>query len=156
MAWTTPKTDWKTGELVAASDMNAIGENLAVLRNLGSASYITTERISKLGHTYTDVDSENLNLSITTSGGDVLVGFSGSLTRNNDNSCHLDIDVDGVSQGGVISQGVPGHSVYSVSFTRMIQGLSAGSHSFKLRWRGSHRDRGFSLLTGAQFWVREI
>ena len=26
MAWTTPKTDWTTGELVSASDMNSIGQ----------------------------------------------------------------------------------------------------------------------------------
>ena len=36
MAWTTPKTDWETGELVAASDMNEIGENLAVLKTSGN------------------------------------------------------------------------------------------------------------------------
>ena len=33
MAWTTPKTDWTTGELVSAEDMNAVGENLAALKD---------------------------------------------------------------------------------------------------------------------------
>ena len=40
MAWTTPKTDWETGELVAASDLNAIGENLAVLDNIRAHSCV--------------------------------------------------------------------------------------------------------------------
>ncbi len=45
MAWTTPKTDWSTGELVTAEDMNAVGENLAALsftrliQNLGAGSH---------------------------------------------------------------------------------------------------------------------
>ena len=32
MAWTTPKTNWATGELVTAEDMNAINENLVALK----------------------------------------------------------------------------------------------------------------------------
>ena len=32
MAWTTPKSDWTDGDLVTADDMNAIGENLASLK----------------------------------------------------------------------------------------------------------------------------
>lgn len=37
MAWTIPKTDWNNGDLVTADDMNAIGENLAAVRNLQKA-----------------------------------------------------------------------------------------------------------------------
>ncbi len=33
MAWTTPKTDWAIGELVAPNDMNAVGGNLTMLKN---------------------------------------------------------------------------------------------------------------------------
>ena len=33
MAWTTPKTNWATGELVTAEDLNAINENLVALKH---------------------------------------------------------------------------------------------------------------------------
>ncbi|MCY4020248.1 MAG: hypothetical protein OXG39_12650 [Chloroflexi bacterium] len=44
MAWTTPKTDWNTGELVTAADMNAIGENFAALKNLQTSVAAYTPR----------------------------------------------------------------------------------------------------------------
>jgi len=71
MARTTPKTDWETGELVAASDMNAIGENLAALDNVREtvATYKTSAEIGDTSRTFVDVDSSNLNLSITAAGG---------------------------------------------------------------------------------------
>jgi len=36
---------------------------------------------------------------------------------------------------------------------RLIQGLSAGSHTFKLQWKGS---AGVNMQSNAQFVVREI
>ena len=45
MAWTTPKTNWATGELVTAEDLNAINENLAALKHPAIASYTTTQDI---------------------------------------------------------------------------------------------------------------
>ena len=47
MVWTTPKTDWATGELVTAADMNAVGENLAALAAPVSAGFRTTQRYER-------------------------------------------------------------------------------------------------------------
>ena len=33
MAWTTPKTDWATGDLVAANELNEVGEDLQYLKS---------------------------------------------------------------------------------------------------------------------------
>lgn len=159
MAWTTPKTDWETGELVAASDMNAIGENLAALKNLARAVGITTEDIvvDTVQELFEDVDSDNLNLTITTQGGDVLVHFDGVLRRGSGDGTDncFDVEVDGNRQGGV--DGFMRTTVLSYrvaeSFTRLIQNLSAGTHTFKLQWRNWKHVR---LSAGAQFWVREI
>ena len=163
MAWTTPKTDWTTGELVSASDMNAIGENLAALRSLSAtvAVYTTTGDIQIDSNTFVDVDSDNLNLTITTAGGDVLVHFHGSVHLNRREGGYFDVDIDGAHQGG--NDGIlriyfspprdNGDAYKTVSFTRLIQNLSAGSHTFKLQWK----TQGTILLkAGAQFWVREI
>ena len=99
MAWTTPKTDWATGELVTAEDMNAVGENLAALKNLSTAVYTTTENIQLTSRDFADVDSDNLNLTITTGGGDVLVHFHGPVYVPRI-SAYFDVEVDGTRQGG--------------------------------------------------------
>lgn len=159
MAWTTPKTNWATGELVTAEDMNAVGENLAALKQPATAVYTTAEKyVLARVLEFTDVDTDNLNLSITTAGGDVLVHFHGSVRLHNDNeSAWFDIDVDGTRQGGddgIIQTFCQKHMTSVASFTRLIQGLSAGSHTFKLQYRKS--GRAVDLHAGAQFWVREI
>ena len=154
MAWTTPKTDWETGELVAASDMNAIGENVAALKQVSEnvAVYTTTANASLGSSDFADVDSDDLNLTITTTGGDVLVHFHGSVYGG----IYLDIAVDGSRLGG--NDGIlrnhhhrNGSETSLLSFTRLIQNLSAGSHTFKLQAKS-----GSTLFAGAQFWVREI
>ena len=160
MAWTTPKTDLETGELVAASDMNAIGENFAALNHPATAAYTTAANVSLGNSDFADVDSDNLNLTITTTGGDVLVHFHGSVRLDGGDSAFFDIEVDGLRQGG--DDGISNSNFHhareqyvreSVSFIRLIQGLSAGSHTFKLQMK----TRGWiGISAGAQFWVREI
>ena len=159
MAWTTPKTNWATGELVTAQDMNAVGENLATLRNAATASGTTTADINfQRVDDYVDVDSDTLNLSITTSGGDVLACFHG-LVASRDNytqNFHLDIDVDGNRQGGdvgILHSQVNKNSS-ATSFTYLIRNLGAGAHTIKLQYQHD-RDR-IKLRAGAHFWVREI
>ncbi len=157
MAWTTPKTDWATGELVAAGDMNAIGENLAVLKQPATAVYTTTEAIRETTSVFADVDNQNLTLTITTTGGDVVVSFQGTVQGNGSNHfwVYFDVDVDGDRQGG--DEGTIAACIRwgadAVSFNRLVQNLSPGTHTFKLQWKNSHRLR---LISGAQFWVREI
>ena len=167
MAWTTPKTDWNTGELVTAADINAIGENLAVLRQPSAAvaSYTTPEDIVvNTAGEYADVDSLNMNLTVTTNGEDVLFHFDGTLTRARvgrsrdytDTYNHIDIDIDGIRQGG--DNGIVNVLATSgrreTSFTRLIQNLNPGTHTFKLQFK--NWGNGVTLHAGAQFWVRGI
>ena len=160
MAWTTPKTNWATGELVTAEDMNAVGENLAVLGALRStvAVYTTPADIDGLSTDFVDVDSDNLNLTITTAGGDVQVHFHGTVYCRTRRSVRIDVEVDGTRQGGddgMVQTASPSQESVSeiVSFTRLIQNLSAGTHTFKLQWK---TNQSITLYAGAQFWVREI
>jgi len=152
MAWTTPKTDWATGELVSASDLNAVNENLAALKNPATVVYTSTEDIAVPNHsTFTDIDSNKFNLTITTTGGDVLVNFDGAATTHD---FRIDVEVDGTRQGdveyGLRRGGSYAHNEF-VSFTRLVQNLSAGSHTFKLQGKFNT-----TLRAGAQFWVREV
>lgn len=164
MTWTTPKTDWNNGELVVAADLNAIGENLAALRGTSTAaSYTTTADIviNSALRDFIDIDSDNLNLTIATNGGDVLVHFDGSLRVGDAQYVYLDVEVDGARLGG--TNGILSHQMVEVSgvryadnivsFTRLIPNLSPGSHTFKFQWRSSFR---FSMKARAHYWVREI
>lgn len=86
MTWADPKTDWSNGDLVTADDMNEIGENLATVRNLPTVAHTTTADISANAGEFVDVDSANLNLTINTNGGDVLVHFHGTVELHNGES----------------------------------------------------------------------
>ncbi len=153
MAWTTPKTDWQVGELVSPGDLNAVSENLAALdrvRKTIAAHATTADLRIPNSSTFVDIDS-NFNLTITTTGGDVLVHFHGVVTAHD---FKIDVDIDGTRQGDAdhgLRYGGGGADNESVSFTRLVQNLSAGSHTFKLQ--GKHDT---TLRAGAQFWVREI
>ncbi len=161
MAGTTPKFDRTDGEPVADSGMNAVVENNAVLTAAPpTASYQTASDIDSYTDDFVDIDSDNLNLTITTNGGDVLAGFQGAIHRLGDGTTvNIDIEVDGNRQGawhtGIISAGI-GSSRSPLGFSYLIRNLSAGRHTFKLQWRSNVRGRGMKLKTHSQFWVREI
>ncbi len=152
MAWTTPKTDWEVGELVSADDMNAVSENLVELDRVRKAvaAHTTIADLSiPKSTTFVDIDSD-LNLTITTAGGDVLVHFHGVVVNG---PFRIDVEVDGTRQGHAdhgLRHGGPNHEL--VNFTHMVQNLSAGSHTFKLQGR----NHATTLRSHAQFWVREI
>jgi len=157
MTWTAPKTDWNNGELVTAEDMNAIGENLSRLKTPPIVAHTTAADISANAREFADVDSANLNLTITTNGDDVLVHFHGTVELHNGEWAAFDIDVDGSRQGGeigILNGGIHQAGIHEAfSFTRLVQGLSAGSHSVKLQWKSTGN---IKLFHGAQFWVRGI
>ena len=167
MAWTTPKADWATGELVAASDMNAIGENLNVLRdasasgNLSRAVGTTTQQLSVGPNlAFANIDSTNLNLAITTTGGDVLAHFNGSIKHSSSRAAAalFDITTDGQRVGGgdgILECKMDGY-YHIASFTRLIQNLSAGPHTFAVQWREHRSGDSVILAPKAQLWVREI
>ena len=159
MAWTTPKT-WAVDELVTASDLNThIRDNLNALKvpptdhyELNEGSDYTTSSTS-----FVDVDATNLALTITTTGGDVLVHFHGYTV----NQGYFDLAVDGSRAGG--DDGCIRFTTGPVSFTRLITGLAAGEHVFKLQWKTVGAALTLYAGTGTagydlhpQFWVREI
>jgi L-2-hydroxyglutarate oxidase LhgO len=163
--WTTPKT-WSTGEALSANDMNThIRDNLGALKAPPTAAYTPDEaaNYNTSQTTFVDVDASNLALTITTTGGDVMVGFHGHIFANG-GICHLDVEVDGTREAG--DDGIT--AVYTnnheaVSFTLLITNLDAGSHTFKLQWKVTAGSA--ALYAGAgtanldvhpQFWVREI
>ena len=162
MTMTTPKTDWADGELVTADDMNEIGELLKkLIAPLAVASYTTPSDIATTPRDWSDIDSDNLNFTLNTTGGDVLAHFQGVIHdgTNRGHTVGFNLEVDGVRQrgsNGVVSAGLDNdRQNVPIAFTDLIRNLSAGTHTFKFQWR-SNQSRAVRLKKEAQCWVREI
>lgn len=167
MAYTNPKT-WAVKEELTSSDLNTyVRDNLAALKDPPSDSYVLNEAsdYTTTSTSFVDVDATNLALTITTTGGDVMVHFYGNFDGVAPNAVFVDVDLDGTRIGGddgLIKYENPSY-VVPVSFTRLITGLAAGSHTLKLQWKVSAGTT--TLYAGAgtstydlhpQFWAREV
>ena len=170
MTWTTPRT-WVTGEVLTATDLNThLRDNLDALKapptahnELDESSNYTTTSV-----TFVDIDATNLSLTIETTGGDVLVGFVGSVMHSTSGAVVLlDLDVDGsrlADDDGFLGVRPTNSSTSgNVSFVYLVTGLSAGSHTFKLQWRVTggtatmHNGAGTANAdVHPQFWAREV
>ena len=170
MAYTTAR-DWVTDEVVTAALMNQyIRDNQDALKDPPSANYNMNEvaNDTTTSATFGDVDGTNLSLTIVTTGGDVMAGFTGSVAHSSASGLVMfDIDVDGVRTAGddgiVVLDAQNAAASEVVGFVYLVTGLSAASHTFKLQWKTSAATA--TLWTGAgtankdvhpQFWVREV
>lgn len=161
MAWTQPRT-W-ANEIVNASDLaTELRSNQVALKAPPFQTYEANEvsNYGTISSTYADVDSTNYSFTITTTGGDVLIGFNGGAK-----DVYLDVSVDGTlvinnTDGGLVDATAYGSGC---CFMHIITGLSAGSHTFVLQFKTAV----FSglVLAGAgtasldihsQFFCREI
>lgn len=140
MAWTTPKT-WASEPLTSIDLNTYVRDNQNYLQDrvdspTATAQYLrTATNYTTTSTTLVDVDATNLALTITTTGGDVLVTFCGYANVNTSGkSMSLAVDIDGTPYT-VITQDCPGSGQQiNVSFSYVFTGLTAGSHTFKLQW----------------------
>lgn len=164
-AWVNPPTR-STNDLINATIWNQdVVANTQALKNPPSDQYTANESSDYAGTgSWADVDATNWSFSVTTTGGDVMVHFDGTVyTTGAAANVQLDVAVDGTRDGGddgYIKQNVSATPTV-VSFTRLITGLTAGSHTFTLQWLAGTVARmaagsGGSHDVHPQFWVREV
>lgn len=132
-----------------------------------SSNYTTTST------SFVDVDATNFSLTITTHGGDVLLGFSGSSTQSALSNQHYDFyetttgkyasTLSATPDDGSLGVTPPSASFAVISFVRVWPGLAAGTYTFRLRWKVTANTA--TLYAGAgtpngdlhpQFLVREL
>lgn len=166
MAWTAPRT-WVAGELVTATLLNVhLRDNLDALKAPPTLTYEINNpsNYTTTSATFTDVDATNLALAITTTGGDVLCVFQGSLAHSTStDSVRFDIAVDGTRKGstnGLITlRPANAGTTFAVQFivVYLVEGLSAGSHTFKLQWQTTGGTATYLTNTMyPQAFVREV
>ncbi len=167
MAWTRPKT-WSSEPLTSLDLNTYVRDNQNYLRDRldNSVSRIVSadSNFSTTSTAWVDVDSVALSLNLTTLGGAVLLGYAGSISvGSNRRNCFLNISVDGVdyfADNGVTIYGSSGEGAYRskpLGFVILIPGLSAGSHSFVLRWKSESGTQVSMVATTShpQFWAKE-
>ena len=171
MAWVAPVTR-STGTLITASIWNAdIVANTLALKDPPTDSSIINEAAdyTTTSTSFVDVDATDLALSVTSTGGAIMVHFHGSVRNATINGAvFFDFTTNAVRDAGddglalhVTENG--GVVVTTPSFTRLVEGLAAGTHNFALQWR---TNTGTAILyAGAgtsnrdvhpQFWAREV
>lgn len=175
--WTTPKT-WTADEIVTATDMNIhIRDNLNALKNPpthaiernNGAAYSTTSL------TFVPVDATNLQLQLTTAGGDVWVHFHGTVWADSATAraFGFDIGIDGTTgyynsqgyAGGCCTGAIQSTIGQAVSFDILLRGLAPGTHTFTLLWKAhagtiylaaQNNSAEWRQDVPAIFWAREV
>jgi hypothetical protein len=154
------------GQHLASDGTDVIWRGASESYSLNESANLTTTST-----TFVDVEGTagKFNLTITTTGGDVMVGFAGSVKNSGVAGILMDVDLDsGTLLGGddgilTATVGSANHSE-NLSFVWLEEGLSAASHTFKLQWRvtGGTATMYAGANSGAdqdlhpQFWVKEI
>jgi hypothetical protein len=158
MAWTAPKT-WTT-EPLTSTDLNThLRDNLNALKEPPT----DTHKVDQVGN-YTnalsgwrDVDATDFALTLTTTGGDVLVGLTAN-AQNSSGTILFDVEVDGVRWAG--DDGlvyVASGGAVPLTINLLVTGLNAGAHTIKLVWsRSAGTANLFAGSIHGQFWAREV
>ena len=169
MAWTAPKT-WSSEPLTSLDLNQNVRDNLNHLKNRLDSSvgkFVSGEAMLQTTATeFVDVDAVNLSLTLTTHGGDVLLGFTGTAQSGRPaGAFYFNVAVDEVNyvaDDGIICNQISGsvdnNRRKPLSFVMLIPGLSAGSHTFKLRWKtdAGNTAKMDVVSLHPQFWAKEI
>lgn len=169
MAWTAPKT-WSSEPLTSIDLNTYMRDNQNHLKDrLDNAASRSVSGVAVLASTaseFVDADPTNLSLTLTTHGGDVLLGFTGTVKHSANNATtSFNVAVDGVdyiSDDGIIAvtntSGGDTGRFKPLSFVMLITPLSAGSHTFTLRWKTTRNNTARMDIVDMhpQFWAKEI
>lgn len=161
MAWTTPHT-WNNEIATGAQWTIELRDNQRALKYPPAAGYQADELTdyATISSTYANVDGTNYNFSLSTTGGDVMLGFMGGGT-----GVYIDVLVDGNrvindTDGGLVDCTAYGSGA---CFIHILTGLAAGVHTFVLQFKTA--GLGGTILAGAGtpnldiqsfFFVQEI
>ena len=164
-----PKT-WSSEPLTSLDLNTYVRDNQNYLRDRldNSVSRIISadRNFSTTSTVWVDIDSTALSLALTTLGGAVLLGYTGNISISKDRrNCFLNIAVDGVdhfTDDGVTKFGSSGggdsYRAKPLGFVLLIPGLSAGNHTFVMRWKAESGSLISMDVTNShpQFWAKEV
>lgn len=166
MVWTDPNlVNWEVGDALTSADMKTyVRDNLLALKNPPTELYTGRPSYSTTSTAMVYIDATNLNKTIETTGGDVLIILQGGFFLNSlADYIFVDFEIDGSLESqsndglwySMSSNGSYDRKMGTV--LRLVQGLAAGSHTIKPKWRvtGGTGTLG-NILRDVQFIVREL
>ncbi|HML24915.1 MAG TPA: hypothetical protein PKD09_24890 [Aggregatilinea sp.] len=156
MPWTTPKT-WNVNELLTAAALNThLRDNLNALKEPPTGIAAVPSTYTTTSTSFVTIDAANLAATLTTSGGNVLIGFTGAWAIGAVGYlAYLTITMDNVNVAGV--NGVALTSVggaVPLALNYLLTGVAAGAHTFRLQWRVTGNTA--TLYSLGQLWAREV
>ena len=155
--WTLPKS-WSAESSRLESWNTYLQQNMEALKNPPSDDYSPTYTGSNFGSTSSSTwgTIPSFSLSLTTFGGDLLIGFHCYATLSSGRG-YFDITVDSQRQGG--TDGILALSyTTNVSLIWLKQELVAGDHTVAVQFKSSGGGAALTLeaVMLPQFWVREV
>jgi len=168
MAYTVLPTVSPGDTIASATWGNIVKANIEAIKAPPTDHYEANEasNYTTTSASLVDIDTD-FELTITTTGGDIMVGFLGGFKCSAGAVMHLELDLDGSPVGG--DDGIIGVDVgntilpAALSFAYLITGVSAGSHTITLQWKTSGGT--LTMYAGAgtstadihpQLWIREV
>lgn len=137
MPWTPPK-DWQAGEIVTETDLDTYisGNDEALYeRTIGAAA----DRVTVIDSAFNSTSSAyvsipDLEITLTTTGGDVMVTFIGLVVCPGDRTARLAVTVDNGPEAVICFHvGNNGSNWNSVGASHIFTGVGAGTHTFRVR-----------------------
>lgn len=158
MTWTTPKT-WSSDKITDEVLNEQVRDQMLALKDPPSDSFTETYTgstyISSSSTTFTAMGA-NYSHEITTSGGDILVCFSGLVTAGA-LDWFIDFAVDGVRVGGVDGL-LAGNGLKPCAIYWLLTDKIANTYTIEMQWKRASGGTDVSLSASQvpQFWVREV
>jgi hypothetical protein len=154
--WSDAIENWEPGDLVLATHMNAIGEDLNWLKNRPFAT-VTITSANTTSTSFAQMTGSSV--SLTSTGGNMLIIFVGPVNGSGvGNTASLDLAIDGVRQGdatfGLQSFHAPGagyNEMCSMVFMTSTP-PDAGSRAYSVYWKTSAG----TLSASGRLFVMEV
>lgn len=158
MAWTTPTTR-ATNLLVTASIWNTdLVDNLNWLKNR-TYDVITISTTTTTSATFGAMTGASITLT-NTSGGRVLLWFTGTIQHSGVQNVTLDFAIDGTKQGNA-TNGLQVMTIAGANYSMPVcmvfltdTAPSAGSHTYTIHWKTTAATA--TLLNGNQFGAMDF
>jgi hypothetical protein len=150
MAWSNLKNTWVAGDVLASSDLNGYANTLNTLANGVDGAVVATSE-STSSASYVDLTTTTDTVTVTVgSSGKVLVMMYGFVTVASGGIPYMSYAVSGANTIAAtdtkssLYYSAGAGALYTLNGVFLETGLTAGSTTFKLKYRSSSGSQAFS------------
>lgn len=156
-AWTGSVPDWSPGDTITETLMDDISSKLMFLKNR-TYDVVTVATTTTTSATFVAMTGASITLT-NTSGGRVLMWFTGTIQHSGVQNINLDFAIDGTRQGDT-TNGLQIATIAGAAYSMPVGFMfltdtapSAGSHTYTIHWKTTAATA--TLANGSQFGVMD-